>query len=221
LQDQVGTWSNLVRRQNNELSQRETQTIRSPQLDRRTIGVAIDGIWRKIYNDNGELIINPDGTIEREYIPPTPELLASVEDIVEAAVGYAPARGDTVIVEHVQFDRTAEHEAEDAAARRQRQIQRIVLYSLIGLAALLVIFIAFRLISREIERRRRLREEELARQHQAMREAALRSAEDEGTDVEMSVEERARLEMQENAINMAREHPEDVAQLIRTWLMEE
>jgi flagellar M-ring protein FliF len=37
-------------------------------------------------------------------------------------------------------------------------------------------------------------------------------------DVEMSVAERARLEMQENAINMAREHPEEVAQLIRTWL---
>ncbi len=72
-----------------------------------------------------------------------------------------------------------------------------------------------------MERRRRLREEELARQHQAMREAALRSAEEEGAEVEMSVEERARMEMQENAINMAREHPEDVAQLIRTWLMEE
>ncbi len=54
-----------------------------------------------------------------------------------------------------------------------------------------------------------------------MREAALRSAEEEGTDVEMSVEERARLEMHENAVNMAREHPEDVAALIRTWMMEE
>ncbi|MFW5801943.1 MAG: flagellar M-ring protein FliF, partial [Spirochaeta sp.] len=91
----------------------------------------------------------------------------------------------------------------------------------IGVAVLLVSFIAFRLISREIERRRRLREEELARQHQAMREAALRSAEEEGTEVEMSVEERARMELQEHAINMAREHPEDVAQLIRTWLIEE
>jgi flagellar M-ring protein FliF len=54
-----------------------------------------------------------------------------------------------------------------------------------------------------------------------MREAALRSAEEAGMEVEMSIEERARQEMQENAINMAREHPEDVAQLIRTWLMEE
>jgi len=54
-----------------------------------------------------------------------------------------------------------------------------------------------------------------------MREAALKSAEEEEMDVAMSVEERARMEMQENAINMAREHPEDVAQLIRTWLVEE
>jgi flagellar M-ring protein FliF len=37
----------------------------------------------------------------------------------------------------------------------------------------------------------------------------------------MSVEERKRMELQENAINMAKEHPEDVAQLIRTWLLEE
>ena len=221
LQDQVGEWSNTVRRQNNEVSTRETQEVKSPTLGRRTVGVAIDGIWRNEYDDNGQLIINPDGTIQRTYTAPSEELLSSVEQIVEHAIGFDAGRGDAVTVQHVQFDRTAEHLEEDAAARRQRQVQQIVLYSLIGIAVLLVAFIAFRLISREVERRRRLREEELARQHQAMREAALRSAEEEGTEVEMSVEERARLEMQENAINMAREHPEDVAQLIRTWLMEE
>ncbi|MFW6231590.1 MAG: flagellar basal-body MS-ring/collar protein FliF [Spirochaetota bacterium] len=221
LQDQVGEWSNTVRRQNNEVSTRETQEVRSPTLGRRTVGVAIDGIWRNKYDDNGQLIIDPDGTIQRTYTAPSEELLSSVEQIVEHAIGFNAGRGDAVTVQHVQFDRSAQHRDEDAAARRQRQVQQIVLYSLVGIAVLLVAFIAFRLISREVERRRRLREEELARQHQAMREAALRSAEEEGTEVEMSVEERARLEMQENAINMAREHPEDVAQLIRTWLMEE
>ncbi|MFW5684252.1 MAG: flagellar basal-body MS-ring/collar protein FliF, partial [Spirochaetota bacterium] len=179
LQDTVGQWSNTVRRQNNEISTRETQEVRSPTLGRRTVGVAIDGIWRKQYDENGQLVINPDGTIERSYTPPSPELLASVAQIVEHAIGFSAARGDAVSVQHVQFDRTAEHEEEDAAARRQRQVQQIVLYSLIGIAVLLVAFIAFRLISREVERRRRLREEELARQHQAMREAALRSAEEE------------------------------------------
>ena len=74
----------------------------------------------------------------------------------------------------------------------------------------------------EIERRKRLREEELLRQQQAAREQALWNATDEsGVQVTMSVEESRRAELQENAINMAKEHPEDVAMLIRTWLMEE
>jgi flagellar M-ring protein FliF len=54
-----------------------------------------------------------------------------------------------------------------------------------------------------------------------MREAALRQAEEENVDINISVEEKARMEMQEAAKNMAREHPEDVAMLIRTWLAEE
>ena len=105
--------------------------------------------------------------------------------------------------------------------RRQRQVRTTILSVLIGLAGLLAAIVLYRLLAKEMERRRRLKEEELARQHQAMREAALRRAEEEGAEVELSVEDRARLEMQENAVNMAREHPEDVAQLIRTWLLEE
>ena len=82
-------------------------------------------------------------------------------------------------------------------------------------------FVLFRVISREMERRRRLREEEILRRHQAERERALWEAEQQGLEVSMSVEERKRLALQENAISMAKEHPEDVALLIRTWLMEE
>jgi flagellar M-ring protein FliF len=221
LQDQVGEWSNTTRDQVNDVNTRETQETVSPQLGRRTVGIAIDGVWKMEYDDRGQVVLLADGSISRTYEPPSRELLDSVQEIVEHAVGYEPVRGDSVTVQHVQFDRSQQHLEEDSTARRQRQVQQFVLYGLVGVAVLLVAFIAFRLISREVERRRRLREEELARQHQAMREAALRSAEEEGTEVEMSVEERARLEMQENAINMAREHPEDVAQLVRTWLMEE
>ena len=79
----------------------------------------------------------------------------------------------------------------------------------------------YRVISKEIARRKRIREEELALQQQRMREQALRAAEDEGVEVELSLEEKARMEMQENAINMARERPEDVAQVLRTWMVEE
>jgi flagellar M-ring protein FliF len=35
------------------------------------------------------------------------------------------------------------------------------------------------------------------------------------------VEERSRMELMESVVNLAKEHPEDCAQLIRTWILEE
>ena len=191
------------------------------KISRISVAVAIDGIWKRKYEENGNVVITPEGSLERVYVPVSDEDLKISHDLVATAVGYDNGRGDEVTVSHLPFDRTTEFEAEDAEYRRRKQIQQTILFSLIGLAIFVVAAVIFRIVSKELERRRRLREEELSRQHQAMREAALRSAEEEGIDVEMSVQERARIEMQENAINMAREHPEDVAQLIRTWLAEE
>jgi flagellar M-ring protein FliF len=92
---------------------------------------------------------------------------------------------------------------------------------LAGLAVLLIAFVLFRTIQKEIERRRRLEAEERARREEALRQQALLQAEEDGMDVSISVEERTRLELQESVMNMTREHPEDAAQLIRTWLLEE
>ncbi|MFP4330366.1 MAG: flagellar basal-body MS-ring/collar protein FliF [Spirochaetaceae bacterium] len=220
LEGLVGRYNNTEERINNEINTRRIFEEKSPSIERVTASVALDGVWRWSYT-NGEVELTPDGSIQRNYTAVSGEELTVAEDLVRDAIGFNADRGDSVTVRHVQFDRTAQFNQEDDRFRRQQQIQMIVLYVLLGIAVLLIAFIVFRLVSREIERRKRLREEELARQHQAMREAALRSAEDESAEVEMSVEERARMEMQENAVNMAREHPEDVAQLIRTWLAEE
>ncbi len=217
----VGSYTREELTRNFELNRTVTNETGAPSVQRISVGVALDGRWEWEHDDNGNVVMNPDGSISRTYIPISPEDLEIARELVEAAVGFSSDRGDQVRVQHLQFNRSAQHREEDDVFRRQRQIQQIILFSLLGLAALLALFIVVRIIQRELERRRRRREEELARQHQAMREAALRSAEEEGTEVEMSVEERARMEMHENAINMAREHPEDVAQLIRTWLMEE
>ena len=222
LEGLVGEYSKEQNTQNEVVNTRNIYEEKSPwEITRITAAVAIDGIWKWKYDDKGEVLLNKDGSIQREYIPVSQEELDKARTLVEHAVGYDRDRGDSVTVQHLQFDRTAEHAQEDEKFRARARAKQMVLYGAIGIAIILVAFIAFRLVTREIERRRKLREEELARQHQAMREAALRSAEEEGVEVEMSVEERARMEMQENAINMAREHPEDVAQLIRTWLMEE
>lgn len=199
----------------------EIDENKSPyEIQRISVSVAIDGVWEKERDENGEFVFE-NGSIKRTYIPVDPEILATAKSLVEGAIGYAPARFDLVAVEHIPFDHTEEFALEDAEYLRKQQTQRILFYLIIGVAILIVGFIVFRLIAKEMERRKRQREEELARQHQAMREQALRNAEEEGIETEMSVQERARLEMQENAMNLAREHPEDVAKLIKTWLSEE
>ncbi|WP_304223823.1 flagellar basal-body MS-ring/collar protein FliF [Gracilinema caldarium] len=207
--------------QNEEINKRQIQEDRSPTINRVTVSVNIDGRWKVKYNEKGEPIINKENSIEREYIPIPDEELKKAQALVQDAIGFNRSRGDSVTVQNIQFDRTKQFAEEDAAFLRQRQFQVTMLLLLVGITVLLVSFLIFRLVSRELERRRRLREEELSRQHQMMRESALRQAEEEGVEVSMSVEERKRLELQENAINMAKEHPEDVAQLIRTWLLEE
>jgi flagellar M-ring protein FliF len=223
LSNLVGKYKrNLENIENAVNTEKIHEEVRPWDIKRLTIAVAVDGRWVKETDPKtGELIVNPDGSLKRTYIPVTDDELANARLLVQAAVGYDRGRDDLVTVVTQSKDRTAEFEAENAVFRQQMQAQRIVFWVIIGVGLIFVAIIAFRLLSKYLERRRRLKEEELARQHQAMREAALRSAEEKGVEVELSVEERARLEMQENAINMAREHPEDVAQLIRTWLLEE
>jgi flagellar M-ring protein FliF len=206
---------------NEVINNRKIQEERSPTIDRVTVSVNIDGIWKWKYDDAKKPVIQADGSIEREYTPVSAGDLAAAQALIRDAIGYSAGRGDSVTVQNIRFDRTREFGDEDAAYFRQQQMQQTLLLLLIGVAILLIGFVVFRLVSREMERRRRLREEELSRQQQAMRESALLEAENEGVEVSMSVEEKRRMELQENAINMAKEHPGDVAQLIRTWLMEE
>jgi len=218
----VGKYDKTSQTTNNVVNERNVTTENQPwAILGIGAGVAVDGLWKEKYDKTGKVLLNPDGSIQRDYVEVSPADLAKAKSLIQAAIGYNRDRGDTVDVQTLPFDHTALFDKQDGAARYQIALRRWIYGVLIGIGALVILVLAYRLIAKELERRRRLREEELARQHQAMREAALRTAEDEGVEVELSVEDRARLEMQENAATMAREHPEDVAQLIRTWLVEE
>jgi flagellar M-ring protein FliF len=216
-----GRMTQTTRTHNEDINQTVTQEERSPQIDRVTVSVNIDGVWKWKYDEKKNPVILADGTIEREYIPVPPEQLRSAQALIRDAVGYNSARNDSVTVQNIPFDRTAQFRDEDAAYFRKKQIQTTVVVFLFGLTFLLVGFIIFRMISREMERRRRLAEEERARREQMLRESAMAEAEQEGVDVSISVEERTRMELMESVLNMAKEHPEDCAQLIRTWLLED
>lgn len=209
--------------QNNVINTTHITEKVAPQPGRITISANIDGVW-KLKKDpkTHEYIINEeDGSLVREYTPISPEDLAKIKEYVEAAVGFSKSRNDIVTITNIPIDHTQEFREFDEAYFKKLQTRRTVLLVLVAVAVVLIGFILFRIISKEIERRRRAREEELLRQQQLAREQALWEAKDEAQTVTMSVEESRRAELQENAINMAKEHPEDVAMLIRTWLMEE
>jgi flagellar M-ring protein FliF len=206
--------------QNNVINTKQISEISAPKIDRISVSVNLDGNWIRKKDDKGNLIIE-NGGIKREYTPIPSEELAEAERLIKGAIGFDRSRGDLVEVTNIRYDRNEEFEAEDAAYFAAIQRKRTILLVLIAVAVALIGFILFRAISRELERRRREREARLLAEQQAARERALWEAKDEGMEVTMSVEETRRMELQENAISMAKEHPEDVAMLIRTWLMEE
>ncbi|MBQ5999002.1 MAG: flagellar M-ring protein FliF [Treponema sp.] len=209
--------------QNNVINTTVVKKEISPQIGRRSVSVNVDGKWTLLKDPktHGYIVDEETGGLKRTYAAVPAEELAEYKKLVESAINYDKVRGDMVVVTNIQVDRTAEFEEFDNAYFKAQQTKRTILLSLIAVAVVLVGFILFRIISKEMERRRRAREEELLRQQQLAREQALWEAKDEAQTVTMSVEESRRAELQENAINMAKEHPEDVAMLIRTWLMEE
>ncbi len=206
---------------NNVINTTKVQEETAPKIDRVTVSVNVDGTWVKKYDKNHNVLFDEEGKIQREYKAIPKEQLEQIVEYVQSAIGYDRAAGYRVTVTNIPFDRTLEFEKEDEAIIKARQTRTTVILVLIGIAAVLAVFILYRFISREMERRRRLREEEILRQQQAARDKQLWEAQQDGMEVTMSVEERKRAELQENAIAMAKEHPEDVAMLIRTWLMED
>lgn len=216
----VGKSEENAAKKNYAFGERNINEETSPDFDRVTVSVNIDGRWELEYGENN-LPILEHGHLKRKYTPLTEEELKNAAALVQGAVGYTKSRGDNVVVTNIPFDRSDEHNAEDLAFIAKLQRNKTIMFSLVGVAVILIAFIAFRIISREIEKRRRLAEEARIREQEEARQRALMEAQQQGMEVTMSVEERKRAELQENAIAMAKEHPEDVAMLIRTWLMEE
>ncbi len=213
--------------QNNVFNTEKRHEEVHSQPGRRTIAVNIDGKWRVKYDKDHNYIITDEnselgaGHIDREYIPISDEELSEATGYVQAAIGYNALRGDDVKVSRIRIDREDEWTEKEEAYFAGKKRAQLIMIVLIGIVVILLAFIAFRFITREIERRKRLREEEILRRQQAEREKALWEAKDQDMSVTMSVEERKRAELQEAAIAMAKEHPEDVAMLLRTWLMDD
>lgn len=220
--DKYGKYEKNEKIKNYEIGEKKSIIKRAPYIfNKISVAVWVDGAWEKLYDKKGNLILNKNLTIKREYTQRPKEELKKYDEIVKGCIGYDPDRGDLVVVKNVKFNWEEKWLKEDLALQRKMQLKKTLVWALITLFALFLSTLIYRAVVREIARRRRIREEELAMQQQLLREQALKSAEEEGVEIELSLEEKARLEMQQNAVNLAKERPEDVASLLRTWLAEE
>ncbi|MCP4132302.1 MAG: flagellar M-ring protein FliF [bacterium] len=218
--DMYTTYSKKENIKNNLINKTLREIDRDPyDVKKLSVAIVIDGQQHLPTLPNGD----PDLDRNKDPIqtPIKPEDLKKAENVVKKSINFSEVRGDQVAVENIMFDRTDQWNALREDFKKKEQAKKLLLAALIGVIALFIGFLLFRTIQKELERRRRIREEQLALEQQKMREAALRAAEEEGIDVELSLEERARMELQENAMNLAKERPDDVAQLLRTWLAEE
>lgn len=208
---------------NYELSREKVVSSMTPyQIGKISCSVMVDGLWEIEVDSKGNLVVDKAKLgYKRKYTPLSEEDISKIEEVVKGAIGYDKARGDLVTVQNIAFNHEAEFAAEDAIIKRKDLLRKALITSFVSILVFLLIIVLYRVISAEVQRRKKLKEEELLRKQQELREKALRAAEKEGIEVELSMEEKARLEMQENAINVAREHPEEVAKLIRTWLAED
>jgi flagellar M-ring protein FliF len=218
--DQFAKYDKQENIRNHAINKTTRDIERAPyDISRVSVAIAIDGIQDLPRLPSGEYDLDPAKKPIQMEIPE--EELKKAENIVKKAINFNDVRGDQVAVENIMFDRTDYWNSLRDEYRKREQIKKLLLAALIGVVALFVGFILFRAVQKELERRRRAREEALALEQQRMREAALKAAEEEGISVELSLEDRARLELQESALQMAKERPDDVAQLLRTWLAED
>lgn len=219
--DRWQTYTKTDTQDNYELSKRyEAIKKGSYQIGKISAAVALDGRWTRVYDERGNPIITNGTSYVREYHPVSAEEIRNVTSLVQAAIGYNLKRGDQVSVTHLQFDHWDRFDAEDARIMRNNFIKKALVIAMISLLALFILVLIVRAIQKELARRRRLREEELERKQMEMRRQAMMNVNEEPI-TEMNLEDAARKKLMEEVIRVSHERPEDVAQLLRTWMADD
>ena len=193
--DEGGSESSIT---NYELNTRVERVASAPgSILRLSAAVFVEGTYTE--SDEGP-----------QYVPRTAEELERIRSMVSSALGSDTKRGDIVTVMDQQFDRTVEHGYQ--AAIEQAQRNDLIYTIALRLILLVGIISAYRPIKR------------LLRLFPHF-DSAFKAR--EGSDdpefmglekAEISVEEERRRQIHEEVTGLAVDSPENVAQLVRTWL---
>lgn len=165
-----------------------------------------------------ETVIQPPGRLLRLSTsvvvdgPVTNAVAAQIQDVVAVALGLDPERGDQVLVSSMVFDTSVQEqlEADMAAAealakeREQQELLRMLIFGAVALGLLILAGVAALVVR---ARRRETLEEEAAVEDVVP--IPVRDQDD--PELELS-------EQQKSVRELAKEKPEEVAQIIKVWL---
>lgn len=135
-----------------------------------------------------------------------------ITDLVSAAAGLQPERGDQLTVASIPFDRTWSQNMEREMAEREKRRQWLI-YGIAGLILISLLVLLAVLANRRRERRVAL--DRLAGTQLTVEEALA------AQEPELTQEEKERARILEQLQRQVRQNPEQVAQVLRAWLAEE
>lgn len=141
-QGQVGFRQNVVK-SNTTTSFEVPKTVRNIResagaVEKISIAVLVDGFETKTTKE--------DGTVETTWNPRSPEDLKKYEDLVKSAIGFNPARGDSVRIENIKFIQEDFSDSERllTSLERKKLFSDLFKWSLVALALALVFFVIVR-----------------------------------------------------------------------------
>ncbi len=212
---------------NYEVSKRVTHTVR-PVGEIRNISAAVvvdDGVQVSVVN----------GELQKVPQKRTPEELAALTRIVQAAVGYNATRGDTVEVVNLAFDTSAVTESDFLQGRQESEklINDLIRYGAYVIGAILVFLLIVRPIVKKTAEifknigKPKVEEIEIPR-IDGEKMAALQDARDD-VEIEKELMEQYKIPkaskkmgiIRQKVVEFAEENVDETASLIKSFLMEE
>jgi flagellar M-ring protein FliF len=181
----------------------------------------IERVTAAILVDDETVKSTKGGKVNYTRQPRSPEELAKIRDLAQAAIGYDANRGDVINVQDMSFDADAA-DLDVPAANWATKIQKTVLdYSAIArpVAILAIFILAYVFMLRPIQKHA-LSANSLASGMQPALATTNRATLPMGS-MEIPSDNMRALQLKEQALELVRQKPADTARALRTWVRED
>lgn len=183
------------------------RTESAGKIERMTVAVLLDGIYRYIPDESGEL--------QSQYFARDPKEMETIERISRHTVGVDEERGDTITVQNIKFSKPLVEQEKLKEQKREatrKFIVDLIRFILVGVIIVLLIFMVIRPMVQKLS----AKPEDL----DLLMGLPTTIGELEGEELEIPTEKETGIPPRDKIIEIARQDPLKTATLVRNWLRE-